>query len=257
MLPVTHTAAPAGSGGSKRHRGGRYSLFFLWVRRLFKPKQMDFQYTLWTMLQLCISPKTAYRHASYHKQTKNHWARDDPAFVVLCAALVAATATAYCLAFGNGVGRSLLFIVSAVAVDFLALGCGVATLGWGLSNRALRRKAQHSHAVEQSVEWMYSFDVHCNAFFPTFLLLAVLQLVLCPVLLMNTFLSTVLSAALWALGLSYYCYLTFLGYSALPFLERTEVFLYPIALVAVAAPLAILAGINPTRLALRFWFDYK
>ncbi len=50
-------------------------------------------------------------------------------------------------------GRSLLFIVSAVAVDFLALGCGVATLGWGLSNRALRRKAQHSHAVEQSVEW--------------------------------------------------------------------------------------------------------
>lgn len=55
--------------------------------------------------------------------------------------------------FGNGVGRSLLFIVSAVAVDFLALGCGFATLGWGLSNRALRRKAQHSHAVEQSVEW--------------------------------------------------------------------------------------------------------
>lgn len=70
--------------------------------------------------------------------------------------------TACCLAlpflcppssFGSGVGRSLLFIVSAVAVDFLALGCGVATLGWGLCNKALRRKAQHSHAVEQSVEW--------------------------------------------------------------------------------------------------------
>lgn len=233
--------------------------------------------------------------------------------------------------------------------------------------------------------------MHCNAFFPTFLLLAVLQLVLCPVLLMNTFLTTVLSAggllrggagqdragqgaihqsrgtaggrwdltgptpcrcapagasndapctsrtqrwhraapvyaALWALGLSYYFYITFLGYSALPFLERTEVgcwrrvhpkvyacclhvcrpgllslprrrrlpasctrsclpavrllgaaakpfcgpsgsslsrspalqlFLYPIALVAVMAPLAILAGVNPTRAALRFWFDYK
>ena len=56
------------------------------------------RYTLWTMLQLCMSPKTAYRHASYHKQTKNHWARDDPAFVVLCSTLVAVTATAYCLA---------------------------------------------------------------------------------------------------------------------------------------------------------------
>lgn len=30
-------------------------------------------------------------------------------------------------------------------------------------------------------------------------------------------------AALWALASSYYLYITFLGYSALPFLERTEV----------------------------------
>ncbi len=41
MLPVTHAAD--GGGGSKRHRSGRHSLFVLWVRRLFKPKQMDFQ----------------------------------------------------------------------------------------------------------------------------------------------------------------------------------------------------------------------
>jgi hypothetical protein len=50
------------------------------------------------MLQLCISPKTAYRHTSYHKQTKNHWARDDPAFVVICCVGVALAALAYCLA---------------------------------------------------------------------------------------------------------------------------------------------------------------
>ena len=49
------------------------------------------------MRQLCTSPKTVYRHTSYHKQTKNHWARDDPAFVVVCCALVAVTAVAYCL----------------------------------------------------------------------------------------------------------------------------------------------------------------
>lgn len=60
---------------------------------------------------------------------------------------------AVCCSFGSGVGRSLLTIVTAVAVDFLALGCLVASLGWGLSNRVLRRKTQHSHAVEQSVEW--------------------------------------------------------------------------------------------------------
>ena len=49
------------------------------------------------MVQLCLSPKTAYRHTSYNKQTKNHWARDDPAFVVICCGLVAAAAFVYCL----------------------------------------------------------------------------------------------------------------------------------------------------------------
>ena len=37
------------------------------------------------------------------------------------------------------------------------------------------------------------------------------------------FSASISHAGLYALGLSYYCYLTFLGYSALPFLERTEV----------------------------------
>ena len=94
-----------------------------------------------------------YRHTSSHKQTKNHWARDDPAFVVVGCALVAAAAAAYCLAFSHSLGRSLLTILSAVALDYLAAGCLVATAGWALANRFLRRTNQHSHAVEQSVEW--------------------------------------------------------------------------------------------------------
>lgn len=56
------------------------------------------RYCFWTMVQLVASPKTAFRHASYHKQTKNHWARDDPAFAVALCGLVAAAAAAYCLA---------------------------------------------------------------------------------------------------------------------------------------------------------------
>jgi hypothetical protein len=33
----------------------------------------------------------------------------------------------------------------------------------------------HSHSVEQDVEWLYAFDVHANAFFCSFLLTYVLQ----------------------------------------------------------------------------------
>ena len=37
------------------------------------------------------------------------------------------------------------------------------------------------------VEWMYAFDIHCNSFFPLFLLLYVLQFFLLPFLLNGPF----------------------------------------------------------------------
>lgn len=84
--------------------------------------------------------------------------------------------------------------------------------------------------------------------------LAVLQFLLSPVLLWRSFFSTVLSNLLYAVALSYYHYLSFLGYSALPFLEHTEVFLYPIVGILLMVPFAILTGFNPTRFTLNIYF---
>jgi hypothetical protein len=86
------------------------------------------------------------------------------------------------------------------------------------------------------------------------LLSAVLQFVLSPLLLWRSFLSTVLSNILYAVALSYYHYLSFLGYSALPFLEHTEVFLYPIVGIVLLVPFAVLTGFNPTRFTLTIYF---
>jgi hypothetical protein len=52
---------------------------------------------------------------------------------------------------------------------------------------------------------------------------AVIQFLLSPLLLWRSFLASALSSALYAAALSHYHYMNFLGYSALPFLERTEV----------------------------------
>eukprot|EP00884_Botryococcus_braunii_P007011 jgi/Botrbrau1/16310/Bobra.0066s0078.1 len=245
---------PTHANGGKRKapdRGGGFLPTYL--RRIVKPSQMDFEYTSWLMLQLCLSPKTAYRHTSYHKQTKNQWARDDPAFVVITSMMVAVAAVAYCITFSHSVSHSIRTVVSAVLVDFLLIGAIVATICQMIANKALKKKA-HSHAVEQQVEWMYAFDIHCNSYLPLFLLLYVVQFVLSPLLLWRSFLSTLLSNALFAIALSYYHYLSFLGYSALPFLEHTEVFLWPVGMYAVLLPLAILFGFNPTRFALNIYF---
>ncbi|KAL3130991.1 hypothetical protein ABBQ38_000315 [Trebouxia sp. C0009 RCD-2024] len=235
-----------------RRRGS--SLLPTYLRRLIKPKQMDFEYTFWLMLQLCVSPKTVYRHTSYHRQTKHQWARDDPAFVIVCCVLVACAATAYCIAFSSSLSHTLFSVASAVAVDFLLIGAVICTIGWFVSNKFLKKSSQHAHPSEQHVEWMYAFDVHCNSYFPLFILLYVLQFLCSPVLLHRNLLSTILSITLYTVALSYYHYLNFLGYSALPFLDRTEVFLWPIGGIVMTAVFAMLTNFNPARFTLSFYF---
>lgn len=81
-----------------------------------------------------------------------------------------------------------------------------------------------------------------------------LQFVVSPVLLWRGIVPAAVSCALYAVAFGVYSYLTFLGYSALPFLERTEVFLWPVGLVGVALPFALLARFNPTRFVLGIYF---
>eukprot|EP00892_Ulva_mutabilis_P006788 jgi/Ulvmu1/4481/UM002_0206.1 len=224
------------------------------LRRLFKPDQMDYELTCWMMVQLVISPKTAYRHTSYHKQTKNQWARDDPAFLVVCMYLLVVVSTAYCIAFSDDVWKSILTILTVICIDFLGIGVLFSTLCWFISNRFLKRKAVHHHTSEQSVEWLYAFDVHCNSFIPMFLMLYVAQYFLTPILLWKSVFSSIISCLLYVAGVSYYHYMNFLGYSALPFLEHTEAFLWPVPLCVLLLPFLLLLGFNPSRVVLGLFF---
>merc|ERR1711920_1031610 len=112
-----------------------------------------------------------------------------------------------------------------VGCQFLLSGAVVATICWFISNKYLR--VQSFHGVDQKIEWMYAFDIHCNSFFPLFLVLYVAHYFLLPFLVQPSIAALIASNALYAVGLCYYFYITSLGYSTLPFLEHTEVFLYP------------------------------
>lgn len=95
---------------------------------------------------------------------------------------------------------SIYTIISAVLIDFLILGALIATAFWFISNRFLLKRNMHSHAIDQTVEWLYAFDVHCNSFFPLFLLLYVLQFLISPFLLQKHIVATVASIALYVLA---------------------------------------------------------
>merc|ERR1712232_785690 len=159
----------------------------------------------------------------YRKQTKNQWARDDPAFIVVLAFFLIVSAIAYGIALQVRGFLFLRMIVLFVGFHFLLAGATIASLAWFISNKYLR--VQSFHGVEQRMEWMYAFDIHCNSFFPLFLILYVIHYFLLPFLIQPTFGAAIVSNALYALALCYYSYIMSLGYSMLPFLERTEVLL--------------------------------
>lgn len=83
MLPTTspNSNGALGSADNARHTAGfkRYK----YLRRLLHLGQMDFDFAVWQMLYLFTSPQRVYRNFHYRKQTKDQWARDDPAFLVL------------------------------------------------------------------------------------------------------------------------------------------------------------------------------
>lgn len=209
---------------------------------------MDVDYTYAQMLYLCLAPREVYQLTSYRKQTKNQWARDDPMFVILLVCFLAVAAASYSVALqSRGIGMVGLVLLF-VGVHFVLTGTVISTLSWFVSNRYLR--VQSFHGVEQRMEWLYAFDIHCNAFFPLFVLLYVVHYFLLPVLVRPSSGALILGNSLYATALCYYSYVTWLGYTTLPFLQRTVVFLYCGGVAGGAVALATVLKVSCVQVSL-------
>lgn len=167
---------------------------------------------------------------------------------------MAVSALGYAVAFHKRFGGFFKGILYAIVVDFGIVGVILASLGWYLANQYLLVDNTGSHTTDQKVEWLYAFDIHCNSFFPFFIILYVIQYFLLLIFMREGFVFTLLANATYALAFSYYLYVTFLGYDALPFLQHTTIFLYPIAGVAATFLLCCLAKFNICRFVMNSYF---
>lgn len=273
-----------------------------YLSRLTDISQMDLQSALDQMMSLlsCGNPITSlisslsssstssshnhqatqkvYKLAYYRKQTKNHWARDDPAFVAVQILLLALSSLAYCIAFRiDGIFvNTLSFAFHSIVVNYLGVGLLVASIGRAVSNAHLLTITSSSAAaatattgatssssslhVRQTVEFMYAFDIHCNAFFPLFVMLYGVQFFFLPIVLGRNFMAFFISNALYGIAFGWYFYVTHLGYRALPFLSNTEIFLFPIAGVLFLFILNLIGypfgfGWNASRIMAHLYFE--
>ena len=124
----------------------------------------------------------------------------------------------------------------------------------------LLRKRADPPAPAAPVEWLYALDTHVNSFLPCVLELYCLHVALAPALLRPGRLACLLSCALWAAAIAHYHFLTFLGYAALDGgaagvdRGRCALLLWPAVGAALAVPAAVVAGFNPSRVALGWYF---
>ncbi|KAJ3187717.1 hypothetical protein HDU85_006110 [Gaertneriomyces sp. JEL0708] len=203
------------------------------------------------MFYLCFSPKRVYRFVGYHRQTKNQWARDDPAFLALLIICLTITAIVYGIVYHQGFLGTLKLILWMVFVDYILVGCIIATVLWFFCNKFLLHHPLHTPV--QRAEWAYCFDVHSNAFFPMFLITYVLQLILIPVVTRDAWISTFVGNTMYLIAMAWYIYVTYLGYNVLPFLKSQNIFLYPLPLIFIFY-VGSLFGYNVPKHVLNMYF---
>ncbi|GIY32754.1 protein unc-50 homolog A [Caerostris darwini] len=223
------------------------------LRRLFYFKHMDFEFALWQMFNLFVSPQKVYRNFQYRKQTKNQFARDDPAFLVLLGFWLIVSSIGFAVVLKLKFLSFLKFLLWVIFIDCIAVGILICTCLWLISNRYLRKPS----CKDQDVEWGYAFDVHLNAFFPLLIILHIFQLFFYHILIsQDWFISRFVGNAFWLIALGYYLYITFLGYSALPILENTQVLLYPLLILVFLYIIFLIGGFNICLHVMNF-YEYR
>jgi hypothetical protein len=80
-----------------------------------------------------------------------------------------------------------------------------------LTNRYLRTNT--NQAGDQQVEWAYAFDIHCNSFFPLFLMLYILQFFIFPIITRHNIVSLTVGNFIYFVSIVWYIYGTFLGFN--------------------------------------------
>ena len=86
--------------------------------------------------------------------------------------MIIASSVAYGFAFRVASFLAILgFVIKSILIHWLGFGVVMASVGRLIANQHLMMAERSSSHVKQTVEWLYAFDIHCNAFVPLFVLL--------------------------------------------------------------------------------------
>lgn len=169
----------------------------------------------------------SYNSTKTRQMIRGQFARDDPAFIVILLSVMITSNMIYTVFFGHhSFWNFLAVILESVFFDFLLMTSVCSSSIWFICNKYLSINSPHHHGHSghhhsyhlagnsdgKQVEWLYSFDVHCNSYFIYFMISNVLVLLLTPILLQKSLFSLILGNSIFLVAIIGYFYGTFLGY---------------------------------------------
>ncbi|KAH0483324.1 MAG: hypothetical protein KVP17_002321 [Porospora cf. gigantea B] len=227
---------------------------------------VDLEYNVAQVVYLFSNPQKLTNFSEFRRHVKGRMSRDDPSFALVLAFFIGMTDLAYTFALGLSWHQTTLSVLWSTGVVFgfgsvvIASVCfyivnhvsvvrysaGASGFGWD--------QAADDHTVTQA-EWIYCFDVHCNAIFPGFVIDCVGGYFMLPLLWSADppRIALILGNLMSGLGWMYYGYIMVLGMSALPFVKRPEIFLVASVFWCLVLVLASLAGVNCMAYEIRGW----
>ncbi|XP_066589700.1 protein unc-50 homolog [Prorops nasuta] len=221
---------------------------YKYLRKLLKFNQMDFEFAMWQMIFLFISPQKIYRNFQSRKQTKSQFARDDPAFFVLLTCWLFVSSIVISIVLGLTFVDFLKHTLYMIFVDYIAAGLIVASVLWFITNHYLRIDKT------QDVEWGYAFDIHLNAYFPPLVILHIFQLIIYNgVIRDDLFFSCFIGNTFWFIATCYYIYITFLGYANVEILHRPHMILSVLPVLFLTYMAFICSRINITYFVMSYY----
>lgn len=216
------------------------------ARRAVQHDQMELDSALSQMWALLTNPSLITKISKARKMTKNHYHRDDPAFLVLFMFFIAVVTVAYGVATASRPLHIVYVVLYQIGINTVAAGILLTTATWSFANKFLMGQS-HLHEVRREVEWQHSFDIHLNGYFTYFAWTHVVQYALLPLLLRDNFVAQLLSNVIYCCGVVAYFYNTLHGYLELPTLTGQTVLMYPaVAFVVTVALLTLTTHMNLT-----------
>lgn len=200
----------------------------LFIQRSVQLDQMEFDSAFLQMHSLCANPSLVNKMVRARKATKNRFYRDDPGFVVLQVIflVVLSVATGF-TGFGLFDVWSIILLIFWNLVSYAFWSVLLSTITWIIANKWLLDNS-YMGDLHSNVDWPFSFDIHCNGYFFYFIWAKVLSFICFPILTLPYFLARLLGNSILLVGVSGYCYITFLGYLELPMVVQQQKLLYPI-----------------------------